>query len=85
VTVLGVVALAVGVLLGGVTTFVLWRRVPAPAALALAAVAGMSLGAGMLLLRDGVGTGDWVVALTLLGVLTPIHVRSAFGAPGERG
>lgn len=70
---------------GLVLVFSLWHRVPAAAAYALAAVCGIAIAAGGLLVQDDVGAPSWVVAMVTLGVLAPVHARLVFGSPGPGG
>ena len=79
----GVVTIAGASALGLLTAFVLWRRVPAVAAFALMASCGVGVAAGGLLVQDHVGTVSWVVAVVVLGVVTPVHARLVFGPPGR--
>jgi len=69
--------------LGLLTVFVLWRRLPAAAAFAVAAACGVGVAVGGLLVQDEVGTASWVVAVVTLGSITPLHARLVFGPPGE--
>jgi hypothetical protein len=80
---LGIALIAVGILLGLLTQFGLWRRLPGPAAILLLAVAGVVLGAGVLLVQEAAGAGDWAITLLVLGALTPLHGRLVFGPPGR--
>ncbi len=70
-------------MLGLLIVFVLWRRLPAAAAFAVIAVCGVGVAVGGLLVQDDVGTASWVVAVAVLGVLTPVHARLVFGPPGR--
>jgi hypothetical protein len=79
----GIALIVAGSLLGLLTMFALWRRLPAPAALVLLAAAGMAIGAGALLVQEGAGAEDWALTLLVLGVLTPLHGRLVFGQPGR--
>ena len=79
----GIALIVAGSLLGLLTLFALWRRLPEPAALVLLAAAGMGIGAGALLVQEGAGAGDWALILLVLGVLTPLHGRLVFGQPGR--
>jgi hypothetical protein len=69
--------------LGLLTVFVLWRRLPAAAAFAVMAACGVGVAVGGLLGQDDAGTASWVVAVVVLGVLTPVHTRLVFGPPGR--
>jgi len=69
--------------LGLLTVLVLWRRLPAPAAFAAMAACGVGVAVGGLLVQDDVGTASWVLAVVVLGVLTPVHARLVFGPPGR--
>jgi drug/metabolite transporter (DMT)-like permease len=69
--------------LGLVLVFGLWHRLPERVALATAGAIGMALGAGVLLLQEDPGPWDWVAALGILAVGTPLHCRMVFGRPGS--
>ena len=69
--------------LGLVTVFGLWRRLPAAAAFAAVTACGVGVAVGGLLVQDDVGTASWVLAVVVLGVLTPVHARLVFGPPGR--
>jgi len=84
-TLVGVALLVDGSVAGLITQFWLWRRIPAPAAFALLAAAGIALGTGGLLVQDRAGPGDWALTLLVLGALTPLHGRLVFGSPGRSG
>lgn len=79
----GIALIVAGSLLGLLTLFGLWRRLPGPASLVLLAAAGVALGAGALLVQEGAGPGDWALTLLVLGGLTPLHGRLVFGRPGR--
>lgn len=79
----GVATIAGASVLGLLTVFVLWRRMPAAAAYALMASCGVGVAAGGLLVQDDVGTASWVVAVVALGVVSPVHARLVFGPPGR--
>ncbi len=81
----GVTLIAVGSVLGLLTSFVTWRRLPGLVGVALLAVSGAAIGAGALLVQDRAGPGDWALTLFVLGVLTPLHGRLVFGRPGRSG
>jgi hypothetical protein len=78
----GLIVAGTGLML--VTVFVLWRRVPAWTALVAVSAFAVAIGAGGLLLLDDPGPADWAVALGVLAVGAPIHLRLVFGAPGPR-
>jgi hypothetical protein len=80
---IAIVVAAVAAVLGLVLVFGLWHRLSERVALAAAGVLGMALGAGVLLLQDDPGPGDWLVALGLLAVGTPLHCSMVFGRPGR--
>lgn len=84
-SVLGIVSIVVAGAVGLVTVFVLWRRWPAPAVLAVSASCGVAIAAGGILVQEDAGVASWVVALTALGVLAPVHARLLFGPPGPAG
>lgn len=81
----GVALIVSGCILGLLTLFGLWRRLPVPAAFALLAASGAAVGAGALLVQEGAGPGDWALTLSVLGALTPLHGRLVFGRPGRSG
>ena len=80
----GVGLIAGGVVLLLVTVSVLWHRATVALAFGLLAAGGVAVGAGALLVQDHAGTGDWLITLGALSVLTPIHMRLVFGRPGGR-
>jgi hypothetical protein len=80
---LGVALIAGGSGLGLVVVFALWRRIRGWMALGLLVLCGLAIAAGGLLVQDEVDTGSWVVALALLGALSPVHGRLVFGRPGR--
>lgn len=79
----GIALIVAGSLLGLITLFGLWRRLPGTASLVLLAAAGVAIGAGALLVQKGAGPGDWALTLLVLGSLTPLHGRLVFGPPGR--
>jgi hypothetical protein len=42
----------------------------------------VAIGAGGLLVQGDADAGSWVITLTLLGTLSPLHGRLVFGPPG---
>jgi hypothetical protein len=78
-----VALIGIGVCLGLVITFGLWRRIPARAADIVLALLGMTVGAGALLLQDDPRVADWMITLGLLAAFTPLHCRFVFGPPGR--
>ncbi len=81
----GVAVIVAASAVGLVVVFFLWHRLPAAAALALAAACGTAIAAGGLLVQEDVGPASWAVALVVLGVLAPVHARLLFGRPGPSG
>ena len=79
----GVATIAGASVLGLLTVFVLWRRLPPVAAFAVIAACGVGVAVGGLLVQDDVGKASWVVAIVVLGVLAPVHARLVFGPPGR--
>ena len=79
----GIALIVAGSLLGLLTVLGLWRRLPGSASLILLAAAGVTLGAGALLVQEGAGRGDWALTLLVLGGLIPLHGRLVFGRPGR--
>jgi hypothetical protein len=79
----GVATIAGASVLGLLTVFVLWRRLPPVAAFAVIAACGVGVAVGGLLVQDDVGKASWVVAIVALGVLAPVHARLVFGPPGR--
>jgi hypothetical protein len=65
-----------------IVMFGLWRRLPAALAFGLVAACGVAIAVGGLLVQDEVDGASWVIALTLLGTLAPVHARSLIGSPG---
>lgn len=80
---LGVAMIAVSGAMLALVMFGLWKWLPA--GLAFALVVGCSLGvaAGGLLVQDEVDRASWVIALSVLGVLGPLHARLILGPPGQ--
>jgi hypothetical protein len=71
---LGIVLIA----LGGVAAVALcagWRYLRLTAALALMAVAAAVLGAGELLVQDGVTPAEWIVTLAVFAILAPAQAH----------
>ena len=52
-----------------------WRYLPLGAAVALMALAGATLGAGELLVQDGVTTAEWIVTLVVFATLAPVQAH----------
>jgi hypothetical protein len=80
----GVALIVGGSVVGILTVFVLWHRIPASLALLAASLCGMCLAAGGLLVQEDVGAASWAFALALLAILAPVHARLVFGPPGRR-
>ena len=81
----GVALIVASSAIGALIVFGLWRRLPAGIAFASMAVCGMGIAAGGLLVQEDVGAASWVVALAVLAVLAPVHMRLVFGPPGPGG
>jgi hypothetical protein len=79
----GVALIVAGSLVGLITVFVLWHRIPTAVALITTSVCGMSLAAGGLLVQEDVAAASWAFALGLLAILAPAHARLVFGRPGR--
>jgi hypothetical protein len=62
--------------------FVLWGRLPASLAFAGVIACSLLIATGALLVQDEVDGASWVIALSLLGVLGPLHARLLLGSPG---
>jgi len=77
----GVVLITGGAAVGLLGAFVLWRRLPPLGAVGFVAGSGLATGAGALLAQENSGAGDWVITLTVLAVVAPLHCRVLFGAP----
>jgi len=80
-----IVAGFAGVLVVG---FALRRRLPAAAGFVLLAVFSVAAGAGALVVQDHVGVADWIVTLTAMALLGPVHMRflaGPFGPAAEPG
>ena len=69
-----VLSLAVG--------FVLRRRTPPRVAIGLAALGGVGLAAGALLVQSRASVADWVVAVAAMALLWPLHIRVVLGPFG---
>jgi hypothetical protein len=80
----GIALIVVGSVVGLLTVFLLWHRIPAGLALVLASVCGMCLAVGGLLVQQDVNGASWAFALVLLAILAPVHARLVFGPPGRR-
>ena len=81
----GVALIVAGTVVGVMTVFLLWHRIPAALALVVTSLCGMCLAAGGLLVQEDVGAASWAFALVLLAILAPVHARLVFGPPGRRG
>jgi hypothetical protein len=68
-----------------VTGFALRTRLPAVVILVVLAAAGGGIGWGGMLLQDGPSTGEVVLAVALMAILVPAHVRIALGVFGPAG
>ena len=79
----GVVLILLSVALMLLTAFVLRTRAPGALGISLLALAGAAFGWGMMLLRPDPSVGEWVAAVLLLAVLTPVHVRILLGRFGS--
>jgi hypothetical protein len=79
---LGIALLVAGALLTILVYVVLWTRVRPSVAFASIVVCGLILGAGALLVQDGVSGAEWAVTLAVLAALGPLHGRLVFGRPG---
>jgi hypothetical protein len=79
----GIATIVVGSSLGLFTAFVLWRRVPAFVGVSCAAGAGAMIGAGALLVQEAQTAADWLLTLTVLGGLMPLHARLLLGPAGR--
>jgi hypothetical protein len=80
-------ALGVGLIVAACTVsvavgFGLRGRSPAPLSIGLAALAGGALAAGALLVQPHASAGDWIVALGVLALLWPVHIRVVLGPYG---
>lgn len=77
------VAMIVGGALGVLAvSFLLRRRLPAVVGLVLVGGFSVLVAAGALVVQDHTTTADWVVALTAMAVLTPVHMRVLLGPFG---
>ncbi|HJU57713.1 MAG TPA: hypothetical protein VJ774_03150 [Actinomycetota bacterium] len=79
----GVALIVSGSVVGVLTVFVLWRRIPAIVAFLATAVCGVCVGTGALLVQEDVGAASWAFALVVLATLAPVHARLVFGPPGR--
>lgn len=71
---LGIILIATGGL-AAAALCAAWRLLPLRAALALMAVAGALLGAGELLVQDGVTSAEWAVTIVVFSTLAPIQAH----------
>jgi hypothetical protein len=78
----GIALIVGGALLSLLVAFGLWRVVAAPVAFVSAVACGGIVGAGALLVQDGVSGAEWAVTLAALGSLAPLHAWLVFGRPG---
>jgi hypothetical protein len=81
---IGIALLVAGALLTVLVYFGLWTRVRPPIAFAAIIACGLVLGAGALLVQDGVSAAEWALTLAALTALGPVHGRLVFGRPGAR-
>lgn len=65
-----------------VVMFVLWGRLPASLGFAVVIACSLAIATGALLVQDDVDRASWVIALSLLGVLGPLHARLLLGPAG---
>ncbi len=65
------------------TVLLLRTRLPARAVVALLSAEGMLLASGALLVVGDAGAADWVVALAVAAVASPVHVRFLLGPLGS--
>ena len=79
----GAALIVAGTVVGLLTVFLLWHRIPAALSLVVASACGMCLAAGGLLVQEDVGAASWAFALVLLAILAPVHARLVFGPPGR--
>jgi hypothetical protein len=80
----GIGLIVAGSVVGLLTAFVLWHRIPPVVALVVTSACGICLAAGGLLVQEDVGAASWAFALLLLAILAPVHARLVFGPPGRR-
>ena len=66
----GIALIVAGTVVGLLTVFLLWHRIPAVLALVVASACGMCSVAGGLLVQEDVGAA-WAFALVLLAILAP--------------
>ena len=81
----GIALIVVSSAIGALIVFGLWRRLPAGLVFGSTAACGLGIATGGLLVQEDVGVASWVVALVVLAVLTPLHMRLVFGPPGTAG
>jgi hypothetical protein len=79
----GIALIVSGAGLGLLAGFVLRTRLPAPGVLVLLASAGMTLGAGALLVQQEASLVNWMVTLATMIVLSPLHARVMLGRLGR--
>src|SRR5262245_35503556 len=80
----GVALIVASSAVGALIVFGLWRRLPAGLAFGSLALCGMGIAAGGLLVQEDVGVASSIAALSVLAVITPLHMRLVFGPPGPR-
>ena len=78
---LGIVLISVGGL-AAVALCAAWRYLPLGAAIVLMAVSAAALGAGELLVQDGVSAGEWVVTIAVFATAAPLEAHLVLS---ERG
>jgi len=81
---LGVALIVGGAVVILAVAFLLRTRLPGRVVFALAAAAGVAIGAGALLVQSQVSPVEWAVTLAALALLGPAHVRIMFGPLGRR-
>lgn len=80
----GAAVLAVSWVVALTAAFILRPRVAPPITLVLLVLAGAGLGLGGMMLRLDPHPAERIVAIVLLAVLVPAHVRIVLGAYGRR-
>ena len=80
----GVALILLGALGAALSLIALWGRIDRRLAALLAGACGVAVGAGALLVQEGVSGLEWAATLVAIGVLAPVHATLVLGRPGRR-